>query len=174
MKRSELIIGSAYYKSKHNDWEGEVYGRYPNITQLAIRNRSKKVIVIETQLKTEYDRKYRTRDVLVRNIDGKEMWVPLSHLRGSFDSCIKTLFEWKKEIDPRTSNYEKHLARKVLREQYNPAYKAMINNLNELTGDGLYGWDRIENGFSLEQLQTINEALALLKTQKPALVAVAS
>lgn len=174
MKRSELIIGSAYYKSKHNDWEGEVYGRYPNLTKLAISNRRHKVIVVETQLKTEYDRKYRTRDVLVRTIDDKEIWVPLAHLRGEFDSCIKTLFQWKKETDPRGANYEKHLARKVLREQYNPAYKAMVSHLNELTGDGLYGWDRIENGFSLEQLKIINEALTLLKTQKPALMAVAS
>ena len=173
MKRSELIIGSAYYKSKHNDWEGEVYGRYPNLTKLAISNRRHKVIVVETQLKTDYDRKYRTRDVLVRTIDDKEIWVPLSHLRGSFDSCIKTLFQWKKEIDPRSANYEKHLARKVQREQYNPAYKAMINTLNELTGDGVYGWDKIENGFSLEQLKVINEALSLLKTQKPALKEVA-
>ena len=174
MKRSELIIGNAYYLSKYNDWEGKVYGRYPNLSKCAISNRSKKVILVETQLKTEYDRKYRTRDVLVRNIEGKEFWTPLAHLRGDFGSCIKTLFEWKKEVDPRGSNYEKHLARKVLREQYNPAYKAMVNTLNELTGDGVYGWDKIENGFSLEQLQTINEALSLLKTQKPALMAVAS
>jgi hypothetical protein len=174
MKRSELIIGNAYYLSKYNDWEGKVYGRYPNLSKCAISNRSKKVILVETQLKTEYDRKYRTRDVLVRNIDGKEFWAPLAHLRGDFGSCIKTLFEYKKEVDPRGMNYERHLARKVQREQYNPAYKAMVNNLNELTGDGVYGWDKIENGFSLEQLKVINEALSLLKTQKPALVAVAS
>jgi hypothetical protein len=174
MKRAELIIGKAYYRSKTNEWEDEGYGRYPNITKLAISDRHRKVIVVETQLKTEYDRKYRTRDVLVRNIDGKEFWAPLAHLRGDFDSCIKTRFGWKKEIDNRESKYQQHLARKVQREQYNPAYKAMVNALNELTGDGVYGWDKIENGFSLEQLQTINEALSLLKTQKPTLVAVAS
>ena len=174
MKRSELIIGNAYYLSKYNDWEGKVYGRYPNLSKCAISNRSKKVILVETQLKTEYDRKYRTRDVLVRNIEGKEIWVPLAHLRGDFGSCIKTLFEYKKEIDNRDSKHRQHLERKHQREVYRPALKTMLTMLKEIEGGYISDYDRIESAFSIEQLNAIIEGLSLLKTEKPALVAVAS
>lgn len=173
MKRSELIIGKAYYMSKYNDWVGNVYGRYPNLTKVAHSQRHRKVVIVETQLKTEYDRKYRTREVLVRNSDGKELWIPLAHLRGDFESCIKTLFQWKREHDQRDAKYKQHLERKIQREQYAPAYKQMMATIEELTGDSVWGYNRVEGAFTLEQLKVINEALSLLKTQKPDLKVVA-
>lgn len=177
MKRAELEIGKAYYLSQYNDWacNGRAISgwKYNNLTECAIKNKNKKVIVLETQLKTDYERKYRTREVFIQRADGRTEWVSLTHLRGDFAFCIKSVFEWRKITDDRDSKYKAHLQRKQQREVYKPTYKQMIDTLSELTGKGIYGWDRIEDGFSLEQLQTINEALSLLKTQKPNIQAVA-
>lgn len=172
MKRAELIVGKAYYLTQYNDWasNGRAHSgwRYKNLTECAIKNKGKKVIVLETQLKTEHERKYRTREVLVRNSRGNEEWVPLTHIRGEFASCIKSVYDWNKETDNRAKKYAEHLARKQQREVYKPAYKAMINALDEVAGY-VSGWDRVENAFKLEHLIAITEGLALLKTQKPEL-----
>ena len=172
MKRQELIIGKAYYLTQYNDWASNgraINGwRYKNLTECAIKNKGKKVILVETQLKTEYDRKYRTREVLVRNSRGEEQWVSLTHIRGEFASCIKSVYEWHKEVDDRAKKYADHLRRKQQREVYKPAYEAMMTALKE-HGGYVSGWDRVQNAFKLEHLIAITEGLALLKTQKPEL-----
>jgi hypothetical protein len=176
MKRAELIIGKAYYTNESANWRDKAYAKQSYAETGKIINR-RKVIVIETQLKTEYERKYQSREVLIQNSQGEQKWVALNHIRCTWVEAVKILSDDQRRrlgYDDRDNKYARHLARKVQREQYNPAYKAMVNTLNELTGDGIYGWDKMENGFSLEQLKTINEALSLLKTQRPTLTAVAS
>jgi hypothetical protein len=177
VKRAELIIGKAYYINTEAGWRNRSYIGNKSYYETANRNKNNKVTIVETQLKTEYDRSRRTREVMVRYESGKEQWVPLNHIRCTWKDAVRIKTEDCRIYyfqDNRAHKYSQHLARKVQREQYNPAYKAMVEGIKELTGDGVYGWDKIENGFSLEQLKVINEALSLLKTQKPVLMAVAS
>lgn len=140
MKRAELIIGKAYYLSSRTDWasgynNGYRDSRLTNLTQTANYYKGHKVVIVETQLKTDYDRKYRTREVLVRTPRGDEKWVPLAHLRGEFISCIKTHFDNKGWIDDRDSKHRAHLRRKETREQYNPAVKELNRLIGELIGE---------------------------------------
>lgn len=139
MKRAELIIGKAYFLAKNNDWNdgynnGYRPDNYVNLTRVAREYTRHKVIIIETQLKTEYDRKYHTRDVLVRRNNGDEQWVSLSHIRGEFVSCIKTIYKVKGWIDTRDQKHQAHLRRKVVREQYQPAVKELNSLIAQLTG----------------------------------------
>ena len=133
--------------------------------------------IVETQLKTEYDKQRRTRDVLVRNSQGVERWVALNHIRCDWIEAVKVLTDdlrQRKGYNDRGNQYARHLARKVEREQYKPALKLFEDTIEELSGKYLATYDRIEGGLSLEQLKIINEALSLLKTQRPQLTAVAS
>lgn len=165
MKRSELIPSKAYYYSRTNDWS-ESYRNYPNLCQTAIAKKDYKVTIIRTYLETDYEKKYRQREVLVRDWRGAEKWIPLSHIRGTFKECVTSIYHRNRITDDRGIRYRKHLERKHDREQYKPALKQMLETVAELTGKSVWSYDRIESGFTLEQIQTINEALSLLKAQE--------
>lgn len=175
MKRAELEIGKAYYIDTKADWSGKHLYRCHTTAQAALYlKQSHRVVIVETQLKTDYDRKYRQREVLVMRPNGRETWVALNHIRGEYASCIKTICQWSlfNEGNERARKYEQHLQRKRQREVYNPAYKAAMEALKEYGYVSSY--DRVEHAFKIEHLIAIAEGLALLKTQKPALTAVAS
>lgn len=177
MKRAELIIGKNYYINKANDWQDNHYSVTKSYAKTAQGIYNHKVTVVETQLKTEYDKQRRTRDVLIRNHQGKEIWVALNHIRCEWVEAVKILTDDRRKrtgYDDRANKYARHLARKVEREQYKPALKLFEDTIEELSGKYLSTYDRIEGGLSLEQLKIINEALSLLKTQRPQLTAVAS
>jgi hypothetical protein len=177
MKRAELIIGKTYYVNKTNDWRSNHYSITKSYATTAERLKRYKVTIVETQLKTEYDKQCRTREVYARNSEGREMWIALSHIRCEWIEAVKILTDDLRQrigYDDRANKYARHLARKVEREQYKPALKLFEDTIEELSGKYLSTYDRIEGGLSLEQLKIINEALSLLKTQKPQLTAVAS
>lgn len=178
MKRAELIIGQTYFMSESANWRDKHSGG-ESYFKTATRNRWRKVIIVETQLKTGYEKDHRTREVYVKDYEGREKWVPLNHIRTDWAHaiCLMTQDHRRRYCSPdggRGQKYAQHLLRKHDREQYKPALKQMLETIKELTGKGVWGWDRIESGFTLEQIQTMNEALTLLKTQKPTLTAVAS
>jgi hypothetical protein len=178
MKRAELIIGKTYFMSESANWRDKHSGGNSHY-QTAQRNRWRKVTIIETQLKTEHQKMYRTRDVLIQNYEGVEKWVSLNHIRCEWAYAIGLMTQdhrrrYDSPDEGRGAKYRRHLERKIDREQYKPALKQMLDTINELTGESVWSHNRIESGFSIEQIKTINEALSLLKTQKPALLAVAS
>lgn len=171
MKRAELEVGKAYYLDTKADWSSKYLYRCHTTAQAALYLKpSHRVVIVETQLKTDYDRKYRQREVLVMKSNGQEKWIPLNHIRGEYASCIKTICQWSlfNEGTERARKYQKHLQRKQEREVYKPAYEAAMKALKEF-GGYVSSYDRVEHAFKIEHLIAIAEGLALLKTQKPEL-----
>ena len=137
MKRAELIIGKAYYISTEAGWRNKTYRGNKTYFETAERNKGNKVTIVETQLKTEYDRKYKTRDVLVRYESGRETWEPLAHIRCTWVEAVRLKTQDYRDAycqDDRDSKYRKHLARKVEREQYKPAVKELNKLIGSLIG----------------------------------------
>ena len=100
MKRAELIIGKAYYMNKSTNWRENHYGG----TSYAGTAKSisyRKVIIIETQLKTEAEKLWRTRDVLIQDDKGKQGWVPLNHIRTTWAEAVKILTDDRRRIKVR-------------------------------------------------------------------------
>jgi len=175
VKRAELIIGKAYYISTEAGWRNKTYRGNKTYFETAKNNKQNKVTIIETQLKTEYDRTYRNRDVFVRyENSGNERWVALNHIRCTWAEAVRLKTEDYRQAycqDEREQKYRQHLARKVQREQYKPA----VRELNALIA-GLLGRDNFSShvddhrwshqNWSLEAVQAVNEAIkAGLKTQ---------
>ena len=172
MKRAELIVGQSYYVSTKAGWRNNTLYGNGSYFKTAQDIKRSKFIVVETQLKTDYEKKYRTREVLMQNYAGEEKWIDLNHVRCEWIKAVQLKTEDTRRVycsDKRDQKYRQHLARKQEREVYTPTYNKMRDLLKETTGKSVWGYDRIEHGFTLEQLQTINEALTLLKTQKSTL-----
>lgn len=168
MKRAELEIGKAYYSATKADWTGDYipHAKRNNKTQLAIYLRKyHKVVVKETQLKTEYERTYRTNKVLVQLADGREEWIQLSHIRGEFKSCIGLIFEHTHENEgqKRAEKHAKHLRQKYYREVYAPARNKMLQEMCRVSGNYVSEYDRV-GGLPLSVVQAINEALSKLES----------
>jgi len=175
MKRAELIIGKTYYVNESANWREKHYAD-ESYAKTAKGIKFYRVTIVETQLKTEYDKHRRTREVYVRNSRGEDKWIPLNHIRCDWVEAVKTLTEDRRSrlsYDDRGVKYSRHLARKHEREVYRPAYAKMIEALKEIEGGYVSGYDRVENAFSIQQIEAIVEGLSLLKTQQPQLTAVA-
>lgn len=167
MKRAELIIGSAYFMSDSNNWADKHSGG-ESYYETARRNKYRKVIIVETQLKTEYDKNYHSRHVLIQNYEGKQRWVLLTHIRQEWKPAIKVMtddYRWSyRPLDGgRGRKYARHLERKQLKEQHEPALKALCQEVERVTGERLSRYDKIE-GLRTETLQTLTEILSCIKT----------
>jgi hypothetical protein len=173
MKRAELIIGKAYYMNSKADWRGYHYNLSESYAQTANKLSYYKVTVIETQLKTEYDKRCRTRDVLIQTASGKEMWVSLSHLRCTFIEAVKILTDDRRQrlgYDDPGNRYARHLQRKFAREQYTPALKTLMTEISRVTGEQVYSWEKFES-LDIKTIQILTQAISGIKTE---LTAVAS
>jgi hypothetical protein len=174
MKRAELIIGSAYFMSDSNNWADKHSGG-ESYYETARRNRWRKVIIVETQLKTDYDKKYRTRYVLIKNYEGKEKWVSLAHIRQEWKPAIKVMCDdYRRQYRPldggRGYKYKRHLERKQLKEQFQPALKTMLVEIKRVTGEHVSSWDKFES-LDIKTIQILTQAISGIKTE---LTAVAS
>lgn len=140
MKRAELVIGKGYYYSTKANWNDAYISADTTLTQFAIEKRRNKVIIKETQLKTQYERDYRTREVLVTYASGREEWVPLSHIRGEYIECVKQIYKrhHTSEGIKRAGRYAQHLSRKREREVYKPAVKELDSLIRQLTGNSRF------------------------------------
>jgi len=166
MKRAELIIGKAYYMSESANWRDKHYSAYSSYAKTAERSQRYKVTVIETQLKTEQERNYRSRDVLIQNSEGKEKWVALNHIRCTWVEAVKVLTEDNRQrygYDDRANKYARHMARKMQKEQVDPAIKALCEEIERVTGERVWRGDKIE-GLELNTLLTLTKALSFIKT----------
>lgn len=168
MKRAELIIGNAYFMSDSNNW-ADKHSASESYYGTAKSNRWRKVIIVETQLKTEQDKKFRTRYVLIRNYEGQQKWVSLTHIRNEWKPAIKFMTdEYRRRYRPldggRGYKYKRHLERKQLKEQFQPALKTMLEEIVRVTGQSVYSWDKMES-LSLNQIQIITQALSGIKTE---------
>lgn len=166
MKRAELIIGATYYMNSKADWRGYHYGLSASYAKTADSLQRFKVTIVETQLKTEYDKNYRTRDVLIQTHQGKQVWVPLNHIRCTFIEAVKILTQDKRDIlnnNDATQRYQRHLQRKFEREQLKPAIKNLCQEIERVTGEHTWGGDKIEN-LELKTLLTLTQALSFIKT----------
>ena len=174
MKRAELIIGKTYYMSESANWRDK-YSGAESYFKTAQRNKWRKVTIIETQLKTEHEKKYRTRDVLIQNYEGKEKWVPLNHIRNDWQYAIAQMTaDHRRRYDSpdggRGAKYRRHLERKIQKEQREPAIKALCQEIERVTGEHVWSHDTI-GGLELKTIQILNQALSVIKTE---LTAVAS
>jgi hypothetical protein len=175
MKRAELIIGKAYYVNESANWREKHYAD-ESYAKTAKGLKFYRVTIVETQLKTDFEKARRTRDVLILNSRNEEKWVALSHIRCEWVEAVKILTEDRRSrtsYDDRGLKYARHLARKQEREVYRPAYAKMIEALKEIEGGYVSGYDRVENAFSIQQINAIVEGLSLLKTQQPQLQSIA-
>lgn len=174
MKRAELVIGRGYYYSTKANWNDAYISADMTLTQFAIGKRHNKVTIKETQLKTEYERSRKTRDVLVITASGREEWIPLVHIRGEFISCIKTIYKnhHVSRATQRAGQYAQHLRRKHEREVYQPAVKELDLLIRELTGNSRFnsyvddfGYRNTYKNWSYETVSAVINALK----QSPAL-----
>ena len=173
MKRAELIIGKTYYMNKTANWRGDHYNLSKSYPKTAEGIKRYKITIVETQLKTEYDKNYRTRDVLIQNHEGKEKWVPLNWIRCSFIEAVKIFTDDRRQrsgYDDPANRYARHMARKIQKEQREPAIKALCEEIERVTGEHVWSGDKIEN-LELKTIQILNQALSVIKTE---LTAVAS
>jgi hypothetical protein len=173
VKRAELIIGKTYYMNKTANWRGDHYNLSKSYPQTAEGIKRYKITIVETQLKTEYDKNYRTRDVLIQNHEGKEKWVPLNWIRCSFIEAVKIFTDDRRQrsgYDDPANRHARHMARKIQKEQIEPAIKALCEEIERVTGEHIYRGDRIET-LELNTLLTLTKALSVIKTE---LTAVAS
>jgi hypothetical protein len=173
MKRAELIIGKAYYMNKTANWRDDHYNLSKSYPKTAEGIKRYKITIVETQLKTEYDKQYRTRDVLIQTSAGTEKWVPLNWIRCAFIDAVKILTDDRRQrsgYDDPANRYARHMARKIQKEQIEPAIKALCQEIERVTGEYVYRSDRIET-LELKTLLTLTNALSGIKTE---LTAVAS
>jgi len=173
MKRAELIIGKAYYMNKTANWRDDHYNLSKSYPKTAEGIKRYKITIVETQLKTEYDKNYRTRDVLIQNHEGKEKWVPLNWIRCSFIEAVKIFTDDRRQrsgYDDPANRYARHMARKIQKEQREPAIKALCEEIERVTGEHVWSGDKIEM-LELNTLLTLTKALSVIKTE---LTAVAS
>lgn len=166
MKRAELIIGKSYYMNKTNDWRGDHYSISESYAKTGKRLERYKVTIIETQLKTENEKQWRTRDVLIQNSEGNLKWVPLNWIRCSFIEAVKTLTDdvrGRYGYNDPANRYARHLQRKFQREQYVPALKTMLEEIQRVTGEQVYSWDKMES-LEYETIKKLTQALSFIKT----------
>jgi len=164
MKRAELIIGKSYYYSKRTEWITEHYGITNSIPKTAERLKQYRVVVIETQLKTEYERNYHNRDVLIQKESGTQVWVPLNHLKIEWATAVKQLTEYHRErkgYDDPANRYARHLARKHEREKLRPALKEFYDLMEQVMDERVWDSTRLEH----LNYETIVKLNSLLKTQ---------
>jgi hypothetical protein len=167
MKRAELIIGKAYYINESANWRDKHYVDESYAKTADRLKHYNKVTVIETQLKTEYDKKYRTQRVLIQDIRGKEKWIALSHIRCTFIEAVKILTDDRRQLkgyNDRGNQYARHLARKFEREQFAPALKNMLEEMQRVTGEKVYSWDKMES-LDIKTIQILTQALSGIKTE---------
>ena len=174
MKRAELIIGKTYFMSESANWRDKHSGS-ESYFKTAQRNRWRKVTIIETQLKTEHQKMYRTRDVLIQNYEGIEKWVPLNHIRTEWAYAIAqmTTDHRRRYSSPdggRGVKYARHLERKRQKEQLDPAIKTLCQEIERVTGEHVWRGEKIEN-LEFKTIQILTQALSVIKTE---LTAVAS
>lgn len=172
MKRAELIIGKSYYMHESANWRDKVYADNSYAKTADIHKR-RKVVIIETQLKTEQEKKYRNRDVLIQNSNGDQKWVALNHIRIEWIEAVSLITkDWRQRNgwnDP-ANRYARHLQRKFAREQFTPALKTMLEEIERVTGEKVYSWDKMES-LEYETIKKLTQALSFIKTE---LTAVAS
>lgn len=175
MKRAELEIGKAYYFSTKANWNDAYISANTTLTQFAISKAGfHKVVIKETQLKTQYEREYRTREVLVAYASGREEWIPLVHIRGEYLECVKQIYKrhHTSEAIKRAGRYAQHLSRKREREVYKPAVKELDSLIRQLTGNSRFnsyvddfGYMNTYKNWSYETVSAVVNALK----QSPAL-----
>jgi hypothetical protein len=173
MKRAELIIGKTYYMNKTANWRDNHYSLSKSYPKTAEGIKHHKITIVETQLKTDYDKNYRTRDVLIQTSAGNEKWVPLNWIRCSFIDAVKILTDDRRQrlgYDDPANRYARHMARKMQKEQMEPAIKALCEEIERVTGEHVWRGDKIET-LELKTLLTLTKALSVIKTE---LTAVAS
>ena len=167
MKRAELIIGANYYMNSKADWRGYHYGLSASYAKTADSLQRYKVTIVETQLKTEYDKNYRTRDVLIQTHQGRQVWVPLNHIRCTFIEAVKILTQDRRHIlnnNDATQRYQRHLQRKFAREQYEPALKEMLQEIERVTGEHVWSWTKMES-LDYDTIKKLTQALSVIKTE---------
>jgi hypothetical protein len=172
MKRAELIIGKAYYMHESANWRDKVYAD-KSYAKTADIHKRRKVIIVETQLKTEHERTYRNRDVLIQNNNGEQKWVALNHIRVEWIKAVGLItqdYRRRVSYDDRGWKHERHLARKFEREELRPAIKNLCEEIERVTGEQVYSWEKIEN-LEIKTIKTLIQALSVIKTE---LTAVAS
>lgn len=165
MKRAELIIGKTYYMNESANWRDKHYVDN-SYAITAERIKGYKVTVIETQLKTEYDKSRRTRDVLIQNSQGKEKWVALNHIRCPFIEAVKILTDDRRQrrgYDDPANRYARHMARKFAREQFTPALNTLMTEMERVTGEKVYSWEKMES-LDIKTIKTLTQALSFIKT----------
>jgi hypothetical protein len=154
------------------NWRDKVYADNSYAKTADIHKR-RKVVIIETQLKTEQEKKYRNRDVLIQNSNGDQKWVALNHIRIEWIEAVSLITkDWRQRNgwnDP-ANRYARHLQRKFAREQFTPALKTMLEEIERVTGEKVYSWDKMES-LEYETIKKLTQALSFIKTE---LTAVAS
>jgi hypothetical protein len=164
MKRAELIIGKSYYMHESANWRDKVYADNSYAKTADIHKR-RKVVIVETQLKTEQEKKYRNRDVLIQNSNGDQKWVALNHIRIEWIEAVSLITkDWRRaRYDDRGRKYDRHLQRKFAREQFAPALKTMLEEIERVTGEKVYSWDKMES-LDIKTIKTLTQALSFIKT----------
>jgi hypothetical protein len=165
MKRAELIIGKSYYMHESANWRDKVYADNSYAKTADIHKR-RKVVIVETQLKTEQEKKYRNRDVLIQNSNGDQKWVALNHIRIEWIEAVSLITkDWRQRrgYDDRANKYARHLQRKFEREQFAPALKTMLTEIERVTGEKVYSWDKMES-LDIKTIKTLTQALSFIKT----------
>jgi hypothetical protein len=172
MKRAELIIGKNYYMHESANWRDKHWVD-ESYAKTAERLKFYKVTIIETQLKTDFDKSRRTRDVLIQNHKGELKWVALNHIRCTFIEAVKMTTDdrrQRKGYDDPGNRYSRHLARKFEREQFQPALKNMLEEMRRVSGEYVSSWDKMQD-LDIKTIKILTQALSGIKTE---LTAVAS
>jgi hypothetical protein len=168
MKRAELLIGKAYFMSESANWRDKHTAGESHF-KTAQRNKWRKVVIVETQLKTDYDKTRRIRDVMVTDYEGKQKWVPLNHIRAEwgYAICLMTQDYRSRYATPdegRGAKYRRHLDRKHQKEQREPAIKALCKEIERVTGEHVWSHDTI-GGLEFKTLEILNQILSGIKTE---------
>jgi hypothetical protein len=168
MKRAELIIGKTYFMSESANWRDKHSGS-DSYFNTAKSNRWRKVTIVETQLKTEHEKKYRTRDVLIQNHKGDQKWVALNHIRAEWQYAIAQMTTDHRRTyatpdEGRGLRYQRHLDRKHQKEQREPAIKALCKEIERVTGEHVWSHDSI-GGLEFKTLEILNQILSGIKTE---------
>jgi hypothetical protein len=107
------------------------------------------------------------RDVLIQKANGKQVWVPLNHIRCTFIEAVKILTQDWRDMPERyndaTERYQRHLQRKFAREQFAPALKTMLEEIERVTGEHVYSWTKMES-LEYETIKKLTQALSFIKT----------
>ena len=165
MKRAELIIGKSYYMHESANWRDKVYADNSYAKTADIHKR-RKVVIVETQLKTEQEKKYRNRDVLIQNSNGDQKWVALNHIRIEWIEAVSLITkDWRERNgwNDRGNRYARHLQRKFAREQFTPALNTMLEEIDRVTGERVCSWDKMES-LEYETSKKLTQALSFIKT----------